>query len=657
MKNFRSVISKLKHSLGITETSTEEVEIPKIKKIGGITFNVIDLGVKYSLCGLSEVYQNNIDSAIDVVNSFKDYNGNFLTGCVRAILLAQTQSGKTAVTAVSANLLVDELIASGIPAGTIDVIYCSNISSNDLRKQNKLDFEATNLKQRGCTFNAIHLGNINKEVAKFNIPFLFDRSRVKVLYIDEAHYSNNDNGLFDKLMNCYINNFDVVYATYVSATPYSLLASNYIANCSKYPVVIYQPGKGYISLEYLFNNNQIRQTDDLVKSYTKAEANKGLGEVGQFYLTEFAKECIDLYLENFDKGLANQEIVGIDDRVGNWVGRLTGAKADAFEGLLESYLLTKGIFLNVDYDFEDTSPSKNGINNLPLVEIKPIRYRFFVVRGTARAGIRIKNKNSVSMWIESKNKTGSSVAQAGCGRFTGYVKHSCIIYADLETVRTIITFNDQVFNQQGSVNISSQDWFPSDNHLKSDVYLKHQYKTEFTLLGSEEEEYIRGTNYPKLSKEAKDALTLNDAGKLASLKTCYEADRRRKVSLGIPSAGSKRLYVASSEKSQRTFKDLLSFSESNFTVRDTYAISDRTPAVKSIETSFVLLDGPSANPKHSGGYFSMFTNLTNNNIPDTDGNLLDINQNYMITTSFAPDYIETNPVAPDQLSSNFSQVI
>lgn len=584
----------------------------------------------YKLASLTPVYDNNIDAAIEVSDTYFD-NGAILQGCIKTVLLAATQSGKTSVSAVSANIIVDRLTSAGIDARKIDVYYCSNLANNDLREQNKRDFINTNISEQ-CNFQALHLHNYKKLIEELEGK---DHTRIQILYFDESHYSNHEDGLFEQVIDKFETTFDTVYALYISATPYSLLASNYLNKCGKYNVVVYYPGKGYNGVKNLLDQQLIKDTNHVVKAFTTADEKKGLGTKGELYLTDFGKSVINEYIANFDKGIK-----------GNFIARLTGRKANAFEDLLEDYMVSKGLFPFTNYTFKDISATVNGTNDLPEIEVKPSKYRFFIIRGTARAGIRINNKQAISMWVESMTKQNDSVYQAAVGRFTGYGQlPNCIIYANLKAVQTVVQFNDELFGSYAS-SINLQEWFPTSAHHKPDIKLQRQYKTTFELIDKTVESRLikEEDQYKQDKEEAKKNKSLSDI-QLKSIR--FKAETK----------GS----------SERHYSDLERFVDSNFVVNSDFVISEASPATFGLRMEYLLLNGATAlNKKGSNTrnvnkftprYQHIMSELFQKGVKDTNGNLIDPSQHYALRIQELPKRIITSSTTQEVMSDVMSEII
>jgi hypothetical protein len=127
--------------------------------IGDLKFIYNEKDNNYKLNSLI-AYDNGINTAKELSDTFFN-KSKVMSGCTKTILFAITQSGKTVVSAVACNIIIDRLLQQGYPKRNIDCYYFSNLSSNQLRNQNAKDFALTNIDQR-CIFTSGHLNNYKK---------------------------------------------------------------------------------------------------------------------------------------------------------------------------------------------------------------------------------------------------------------------------------------------------------------------------------------------------------------------------------------------------------------------------------------------------------------------------------------------------------------
>lgn len=581
--------------------------------VGNVKFIYNKEANNYKLNSLT-VYDNSIKTAEQLANTFFD-KGKAIAGCNKTILFAKTQSGKTVVSATACNIIVDRLQQQGYQGKNIDCYYFSNLSSNELRDQNGDDFASTNIDQQ-CIFVAGHLGNYKKALTKIKDK---DSTRPQVIVIDESHIANHKESKFEELITKFENKFDTVLVIYVSATPYSLLAVNYLPGEQKYNVIVYHPGKNYVGLKELLAAGKIKNTKQVIKPYSSVDEKKGLGTKGELYLTDFGKDIIKEYLDNFDKG-----------NKGNLVIRLTGKKADNVEDLIEEYMASLGKFAFTDYTYADVSPTANsGDSKLRSINVAPAKYRIYVIRGAARAGIRIENKNAISMFVESTGDQNDSVVQAGVGRFTGYGSiPNTIIYTNLKSVKTVNEFNSSIFdgNNSNSNTLDLQDWFPSSAHNKPAIKLENQYKITFELLTKEV--------IQRLKEE----------------KTQFEK---------VNTDREARFEVRSSGYAERYYDDLELFIRNRIKIHNNYIIASSSPLRKrSFTILYGYLDGPSSRkPEWKERYENVMNFLTSLNVPTKEGSLINKTQPYVLQVEELPAILITNPTQYSDISERMSEKI
>ena len=571
-----------------------------------------------------QVFNNNIETAKEVIQSYLNSNGELESG--KTILYAKTQSGKTVVSVVSVNMLIEELKAEGYKSKDIYTYYFSNLVSNKLRNQNVDDFELSNVDELS-EFNFGHSRNYTKIISELN---KLDSSKPQIAVVDESHFGNEKGTSCEKLIDTF-SKFDKCFIIYVSATPYSLLAINNLPGPRNYNLVVYKPGKDYIGLSDLSNFKRLRETGDIVETYTAKQEKEGLGKQNELYLTQFGKEIIDLYLYRFEKGI-----------VGNLVLRLIGVKANNIESLINEYMSTKGLEPIDHFSVEDLSSKANkGENKLDKISKKPIKPRVFIVRNSGRAGIRINNKDAISIFVETFSNKDSVVAQSAAGRFTGYGSlGDTLIYTNLEAIKRIIAFEEKMFSDD--TEFDSQTWFPSSNELQTEVKVETRYEIVF---------------FPATKKVLSDYYKEKEQ---------FDADRKLNL-INIGDKNSReykiidqtRFGIETTNDNKRSYKDLLLFINNVREVRSTSIISKSSPLRKrGLNHVNGYINGPClSNDKLAQEYYTFMAKLKENKVKDCNGNLIDDKKHYIIISNDLPKQLNFVKLKKEDLSDKMSDIL
>jgi hypothetical protein len=356
---------------------------------------------------ISYVHDNQIDSALEIIENFK-------LGNRWVLLMAQMQSGKSG-TFFSVPYIItrNKSIQRDLNLITddndeVNIFMLTPMSDTELVEQFEQDivnFTGINLKR-----NVIHgremkrLMDLSDSKTESDYAMLQKLKYNSIIMIDESHYGSDKDQILNKFLKNVLeiqanDNQDAlkmknIYIVSISATPMAERGSMGISGYKKIVELINTPA--YYGIIDMYEGGKIRQAQNL----------NTIDGINQMILD----------INNIPK--IGYIIVRANDR-----------------GVLNIDDIITRLPPSIDYKEYNMETKKSIFNNTRINDIlsdKPEKKTIFFIKGKLRAGQRVNTKNII-MVHDSHSSNSDTTAQSFLGRCCGYNKNKDIqIYVDLE---------------------------------------------------------------------------------------------------------------------------------------------------------------------------------------------------------------------------------
>lgn len=355
------------------------------------------------------VFDNQIESALDVIENFKKGN----RWC---LLMAEMQSGKSG-TFFSVPYIIarNQQIKTelGLSDGEINMFLLTPMSDSELVQQFEQDivnFTGVEIKR-----NVIH----NNEMQKFlktpkdewtttDVNTINKMKENSVILIDESHYGSDKNQILNQFLENILEisatgestllNKKNIYVLSISATPMAERISVDDTTIKK-KIIPLKNTKEYFGIIGMWETNKIKQSFNLNNKDGISDLVKVINTLpSDGYILVRANDRGDKDIEDIIKEIPNE-----------------------IECINYNQETKKSIFSNTD------------IND--ILSVKPIGRKIIFFKGKLRAGQRVKTEH-VIMVHDSHKSTSDTTAQSFLGRCCGYNKNRNIeIYCDLKSAK------------------------------------------------------------------------------------------------------------------------------------------------------------------------------------------------------------------------------
>jgi len=379
--------------------------------------------------GKLKIYSNQIDSADEIMNIFRQKGGP-------PLLVSQPQQGKTGV---CIKVIHDFRNWCKTNDFTYEIIFLCNLSDNHLKGQTKARFFDAFIAQdynQDCSDDAdeiksiffdamsmkslpdvrvIHHAELNKTEIR-NVDY-------RLLIIDECHVALEKSDVKSKPFYDFLNKLGIDYGKpiadwgnknnfvlSVSATPFAHVVANHIDNSAFKPVRL-EMSDVYYSLQRMNADDRIKKSSKLI--------NKNNNSVTPFFIdrvNDFIGYCKT-------------------DGNGHMVVRCSGKlNVATIKTYIENEFINEIDFQIYDCDLNNVEKISDALGEMP---IKPT---INLIKGSMRAGKTLKTTKFIRIWIETASSNGDAMIQA-VGRSLGNPDPS--VFADYETVQRFINKSEE----------------------------------------------------------------------------------------------------------------------------------------------------------------------------------------------------------------------
>jgi hypothetical protein len=341
-------------------------------------------------------------------------------------ITALTQSGKTGVIIAVISTILKQYKEGKYPTLNPDGIFVlGNISSRDWLEQTK-DRMPESIKPR-----VFHLAEFKKK--------LNEVSSDAVIFVDEAHMCANPKMTFNQVMHKLgLKDYGLlcnmrIHMVYISATPMNIIQDmdDWHNDPQRVITHVMEPGENYTGIRTLMKEGRVYDNPSL-------------------YCDDNIRKLLQFIQKTYSESDARYHIL----RLGNYLDEDGKKKKDTGTVLLERI---KAELNESDFSYDCISCDCKSASNklLPILEKKPQRHTFVIIKSMAREAITIP-KDTLGLLYESNAAMPGvhTVVQSLAGRLTGYdVTNDTHVFTNLDCIRQYLEMWQQGFEPRTLVGV------------------------------------------------------------------------------------------------------------------------------------------------------------------------------------------------------------
>ena len=341
-------------------------------------------------------------------------------------ITALTQSGKTGVIIAAINAMLKLYKRGKYPTLNPDAIFVlGNISSRDWLEQTK------GRMPESVKPHVFHLAEFKKKLNA--VP------SDAVIFVDEAHMCANPKMTFNQVMDKLgLKDYGLlcdmrIHMVYISATPMNIIQDMDDWHDDPQRVITHkmEPGENYTGIQTLMQEGRVHDNPSL-------------------YCDDNIRKLLQFIQKTYSKSDARYHIL----RLGNYLDEDGNKKKDTDTVLLERIQaeLNESDF---SYDFISCDCKSASNKLLPILEKKPQRHTFVIIKNMVREAITLP-KDSLGLLYESNAAMPGvhTVVQSLAGRLTGYdVTKDTHVFTNLDCIRQYLEMWQQGFEPRTLVGV------------------------------------------------------------------------------------------------------------------------------------------------------------------------------------------------------------